>query len=126
MVRVRVWKVAFSYSGFSLNKANATVSDTVTAKMQVTNTSPVDGTEVVQLYVIDNIATVDVPNRRLKGFKKVAIKAGKTATVEIDVTVEDLGLWNGKMQYTIEPGRFTFQIGRSATDIIGNATLYIS
>ncbi|CRG88670.1 hypothetical protein PISL3812_05704 [Talaromyces islandicus] len=116
----------FSYSGLSLNKANATVSDTVTAKVQVANTSPVDGTEVVQLYVIDNIATVDVPNRRLKGFKKVAIKAGRTATVEIDVAIEDLGLWNRKMQYTVEPGKFTFQIGRSASDIIGNATLYIS
>ncbi|GAM39900.1 hypothetical protein TCE0_034f11821 [Talaromyces pinophilus] len=116
----------FSYSAVSLNKANATVSDTVTVEVQVTNTSPVDGTEVVQLYVIDNIASVDIPNRKLKGFKKVFIKAGATVDVQIQLAVQDLGLWNEKMQYTVEPGAFTVQIARSATDIAGSATLYVS
>lgn len=116
----------FSYSDVSLDKINATVSDTVTAKVQVTNTSPVNGTEVVQLYVVDNIVSVDVPNRRLKGFKKVEIQAGATATVEIGLSVQDLGLWNRKMQYTVEPGQFTVLIGRSSTDIVGNATLWVS
>lgn len=116
----------FSYSAVSLDKANATVSDTVTVEVQVTNTSPVDGTEVVQLYVIDNIASVDIPNRKLKGFKKVFIKSGATVRVQIQLPVQDLGLWNEKMQYTVEPGAFTIQIARSATDIAGSATLYVS
>lgn len=116
----------FSYSNISLNKVNATFSDTVTAEVNVTNTSPVNGTEVVQLYVVDNIASVDIPNRRLKGFKKVEIQAGETAAVKMDVSVQDLGLWNRKMQYTVEPGQFTILIGRSAQDIIGNATLWVS
>lgn len=116
----------FSYSNISLDKLNATFSDTVTAEVHVTNISPINGTEVVQLYVVDNIASVDVPNRRLKGFKKVEIQAGETVAVKIDLTVQDLGLWNRKMQYTVEPGQFTILIGRSAQDIIGNATLWIS
>ncbi|KAF3026176.1 hypothetical protein E8E15_008313 [Penicillium rubens] len=49
-------------------------------RVDVTNTSPVDGTEVVQLYIVDTITSVDVPNRKLKAFKKLYIKAGETAT----------------------------------------------
>lgn len=75
------------------------VSDTVAVEVQVTNASSVDGTEVVHPYVNDNIASVDIPNRKLKGSKKVFIKAGPT--------VQDLGLWNEKMQYAVEPGAFT-------------------
>jgi beta-glucosidase len=112
----------FSCLNASLNRINATVSDTVTAKVQVTNTSPGNGTEVVQLYVVDNIASVDVPNRRLKGFKKVEIQAGTTASVEISLSVHDFGLWNRKMQNAVESGQFTVLIGRSSTDIVGNET----
>ncbi|KAL2837576.1 glycoside hydrolase superfamily [Aspergillus pseudoustus] len=116
----------FEYSAVSLDKANATVADTVTAKIRITNTGSVDGTEVVQLYVVDTLASVDVPNRKLKGFKKVPIGAGQTETVQIKVAVQELGLWNQEMKYTVEPGEFTFLIGRSSADIVGNATLYVS
>ncbi|KAJ5284800.1 hypothetical protein N7524_000106 [Penicillium chrysogenum] len=46
--------------------------------VDVTNTSPVDGTEVVQLYIVDTITSVDAPNRKLKAFKKLYIKAEET------------------------------------------------
>jgi beta-glucosidase len=49
-------------------KTNATVKDTLTASVDVTNASPVDGTEVVQLYIVDTFASVDVPNRKPKAF----------------------------------------------------------
>lgn len=116
----------FEYDAVSLDKANATTSDTVTVEVKVTNTGSVDETEVVQLYVVDAIASVDVPNRNLKGFKKVSIRAGETETVHIGVAVQELGLWNRKMQYTVEPGEFTLLIGKSSTDIVGNTTLYVS
>lgn len=116
----------FSYSALSLDKVNATVTDTVTASVQVTNTSPVDGTEVVQLYVVDNFASVDVPNRKLKGFEKVTIRAGETKNVGIAFPVQELGLWNRKMKYVVEPGEFTVLIGRSSTDIVGNVTFSVS
>ncbi|KAJ6191392.1 hypothetical protein N7519_001413 [Penicillium mononematosum] len=116
----------FEYSSISLDKANTTVKDTLTASVDVTNTSPVDGTEVVQLYIVDTIASVDVPNRKLKAFKKLRVKAGETATVKLPVSIQGIGLWNRKMKYVVEPGEFAVLIGRSATDIVGNATFYVS
>ncbi|KXG50456.1 Major facilitator superfamily domain, general substrate transporter [Penicillium griseofulvum] len=110
----------------TVDKTNSTIKDTLTASVDVTNTSPVDGTEVVQLYIVDTIASVDVPNRRLKGFKKLRIKAGETASIKLPVSIQEIGLWNRKMKYVVEPGEFTVLIGKSSTDIIGNATFYVS
>lgn len=116
----------FDYSSISLDKTNTTIKDTMTASLNVPNTSPVDGIQVVQLYIVDTIASVDVPNRKLKAFKKLGIKSGETATVKLPVPIQEIGLWNRKMKYVVEPGEFTVLIGRSSTDIVGNATFYVS
>ncbi|KAJ6156136.1 hypothetical protein N7497_005021 [Penicillium chrysogenum] len=82
----------FEYSSIPLDKANTTVKVTLMASVDVTNTSPVDGTEVVQLYIVDTITSVDAPNRKLKAFKKLYIKAGETATVRLPVSIQEIGL----------------------------------
>jgi beta-glucosidase len=115
----------FTYSNITLSKANATVADTVIVSIQVTNNSTRDGTEVVQLYVRDVIASVVVPNIQLKGFAKVVIAAGATKTVQIPLAVTDMGLWNIKMKYVVEPGDFTIYLGSSSADLRANTTLSI-
>lgn len=91
----------------------------------MTNNSTVDGTEVVQFYVKDEISSVVVPNKLLKGFKKVAIKAGATETVSVEIKVADLGLWDSRLQYVLEPGDFTIFAGSSSGDLRVNATLTV-
>ena len=70
----------------------------MTATVKVTNNSTRDGTEVVQLYVKDVLASVVVPNMQLKGLSKVAIGAGKTETVKISLDVGNVGLWGYQLQ----------------------------
>jgi beta-glucosidase len=116
----------FEYGSVTLSKTNVTAADTVTVSVDVTNTDTARvGTEVVQVYVVDEIATVVVPNRLLKGFKKVVIPAGETVTVEIELKVQDLGLWDVRMRYVVEPGAFGVLVGSSSEDIRGNATFYV-
>ena len=109
----------------SLSATNVSSSDTVTAKVSVTNNGKRDGQEVVQAYIQDVLASVVVPNRSLKGFKKVSIKAGETVDVEIPIKVEELGVWDVKMKYVVEPGDFVVLVGSSSTDIRGNATVTV-
>lgn len=116
----------FIYSNVSLSSTTASAIDTITASVSVTNTSPVDGKEVVQLYVQDVLSSIVVPNQQLKGFKKVLVKAGKTVEVAIDLKVQDLGLWDINMKYVVEPGDFVIWMGSSSKDLRGNATLTIS
>lgn len=115
----------FEFSKISVSKANVTASDTVTVSVDVTNKSKRDGSEVVQLYVKDMISSVDVPRFQLKGFKKVAVKAGKTKTVKVDLKVQEWGLWDRKMKYVVEPGEFTVYVGNSSEDFKGNVTVTV-
>lgn len=118
---------SFKYGTVKLDKSKISASEkTVTVSVDVTNTHATrEGTEVVQVYIKDDIASVVVPNRQLKGFKKVVIPAGKTTTVKIPIKVEDIGLWNTRMKYVVEPGRFTVLVGSSSEDIRGNATFIV-
>ncbi len=74
-----------SYTSFEYSnvKADKTVADDdgITIDMDVTNSGSVDGRETVQVYVKVN-GVENAPNYQLKGFKKVAVKAGGTEHVE--------------------------------------------
>ncbi|KAL5116241.1 hypothetical protein ACEQ8H_005906 [Pleosporales sp. CAS-2024a] len=115
----------FTYSNLTLSKTRVSANDTVTATVSVTNTSPVDGKEVVQMYVQDVLASVVVPNMELKGFKKIFVKAGETVLARIDLKVADWGLWNRKMQYVVEQGDFVVHAGSSSKDLRGKATVVV-
>jgi beta-glucosidase len=78
------------------------------------------------LYVQDLISSVVVPNLALRGFSKVPILAGKTETVEIPLSIQDIGLWNINMQYVVEPGDFKVYVGSSSADLRANATITVS
>jgi beta-glucosidase len=113
----------FIYSDIAVDKQQVAVADTVTISATVKNTSTRDGKEVVQVYVKDLIASVVVPNIQLRGFEKVLLKAGESKRVSIKVKVQDLGVWNARMKYVVEPGEFMFMVGASSNDIKGNVTI---
>ncbi|KPM38393.1 Periplasmic beta-glucosidase [Neonectria ditissima] len=115
----------FEFSKPSVSKKKVSASDTVTITVDVTNKSKRDGAEVVQLYVKDMLASVDVPRFQLKGFKKVEVQAGKTEKVKIDLAVSEWGLWNRKMEYVVEPGEFTVYVGNSSESFLGNVTVTV-
>lgn len=115
----------FEYTNMALSQHNATASETIRVSVDVTNSGTVGGAEVVQLYVRDVLASVDVPNIKLQGFDKVYIPAGETRTVSMDLSVEALGLWNRAMEYVVEPGEFAVFVGASSMDLRLNTTLSV-
>lgn len=115
----------FEYSDVQVSKEHVRASDHVTVSVQVKNTSSRDGTEVVQLYIVDPVSSVVTPNKQLKAFKKVPIAAGESTTVSLDLDVTTLGLWDLDMKYVVEPGEFIAHIGRSAGDLKGNVSFYV-
>jgi beta-glucosidase len=94
--------------------------------VDVTNTSQRDGAEVVQVYVKDIVSSVVVPNMRLKGFKKVLVKAATTQTVSIVLKVADWGLWDANLEYRVEPGQFGVYLGRSSQKFVAQATVTVA
>ncbi|RAH67586.1 glycoside hydrolase [Aspergillus aculeatinus CBS 121060] len=115
----------FEYSDVQVVPKILRASDNVTVTVNVKNTSDRDGKEVVQLYVVDPVSSVVTPNKQLKGFQKVFIRAGETATVSLEVRVSSLGLWDAGMRYVVEPGEFIAHVGRSSTDLRGNVSFFV-
>ena len=77
-----------------------------------------DGDEVVQLYVHDEEASVERPEKELKGFKRVTLRSGEKQTVEFSLVDEAFAFWDDKeKQWTVEPGLFEIRVGASSTDI---------
>lgn len=117
----------FEYSNLKITPNNGTLNDKITVTLDVKNTSGVDGTETVQLYVRDKLATVATPIKALKGFSQVFLKAGETKQVSMEVIPsEHLWLINLDMKRVVEPGEFDFMIGTSSTDIKFTETVNLS
>lgn len=107
----------FDYQSLTLLKRVFTDDDTCHLQVTVKNTGPVDGKEVVQLYVRDKVSSVVTPVQELKGFQKVFIKAGESVKVTFDLPVEDLALYNADMKKVVEPGEFELQVGGASDQI---------
>ncbi|MGN8072626.1 glycoside hydrolase family 3 N-terminal domain-containing protein [Mucilaginibacter sp. 22184] len=108
----------FSYLGCTARDSVLTEKDTIAVEVRLKNSGDRDGKEVVQLYVKDLVSSVATPVQQLKAFQKVLIKSGQTAKVVLRVPVDELGVYDEKMNYTIEPGKFEIEVGSSAENII--------
>lgn len=104
----------FSYSAISLSKDKMNFNDTITAKVNITNTGNYDGAEVVQLYLRDKIGSITRPVKELKGFQKIFLKKGENKTVSFTITVEDLKFYDHNLDFVAEPGEFEIAIAPSS------------
>lgn len=103
---------SFVYSKLSIAPAAPTPCDTITVSADVTNTSPIDGEEVVQLYLALRGASVPTPLRALVDFVRVAIPAGVTRTVTLRVTPRLNSLMRaGDYEDVVQPGVRTLYVG---------------
>ena len=108
----------FSYNNLKITPEHPVIKNPINVSLEITNTGKVDGTETVQLYVRDVVASVATPVKALKGFAQVYLKAGETKTVTIPVIPEEhLWLINLDMKRVVEPGEFEFMVGSSSSDI---------
>jgi beta-glucosidase len=106
-----------SYSDFNYSDLEVTVTDrNVNVSVNVTNTGNFDGEEVVQLYVQDNVGTITRPLKELKGFRKLMIRKGETATVNFSITSDDLAFYHPDLKKYFEPGEFTIFAGTSSAE----------
>jgi beta-glucosidase len=101
-------------SAARLSQAALERGEQVKVSIEVTNTGGRDGDDVVQLYVRDLVSSVAQPIRRLAGFARRHIGAGRTITVSFRVGVEQLGFWDADAnpaRFTAEPGAFGLYVG---------------
>lgn len=116
---------SFSFSQLELPKTAAKGS-TVKVGFTVTNTGKFAGAEVAELYVSDPSATLNRPERELKGFEKLRLAAGESKHVTLELDARAFSYWDVKSHgWKIDPGKFVVRIGNSSenTPLTGEITL---
>ncbi|MCX6332751.1 MAG: glycoside hydrolase family 3 C-terminal domain-containing protein [Bacteroidia bacterium] len=100
----------FSYSKMKVAK-KINSGDTLTVRVKVQNMGKMAGDEVAQLYVSDNSASVPVPIRALKGFKRIHLNPGESKTLTFEVAPDAFSVIDGNFKRVINPGQFIIQVG---------------
>ena len=94
----------FDYGKLALPSKKAAAGDTITLKVEVTNTGKLKGDEVVQVYVHAIKPPVPMPIQSLVGFQRITIQPGETKTVEIPVKVDSFRRWDEKgNRFVVDP-----------------------
>ncbi|CAM1370158.1 beta-glucosidase BglX [Tenacibaculum xiamenense] len=102
-----------SYTSFSYNNLKIKVNgqNKVHVTVDVKNTGKVKGKEVVQLYLHDVYASITRPIRELKGFEMVELEKGESKTVNFELNEKELGFYNNRGEFLVEPGKFNVFVG---------------
>lgn len=106
----------FGYDNLQLSADSMPVDGGLTVRADVTNTGDRRGTEVVQLYVRDLVGDVVRPVRELKGFRRITLDPGETATVEFVLDGAELSFHNQLLERVTEPGEFHVWVGPNAAE----------
>ena len=100
----------FTYDGLTFD------AESLTARVTVTNTGAVAGTETVQVYFRDLVSSVMTPMKRLIAFKQITLQPGEKREVSFTLTRDDFSFINRDEQRVTEPGDFELYVGHSAKD----------
>jgi glycosyl hydrolase family 3/fibronectin type III domain protein len=110
-----------SYTTFTLDNVRVTPAEirpgqAATVRVDVANTGAREGDEVAQVYVHQRVASVTRPVKELRAFKRVRLKPGEKATVEMTLGPEALALLDPSMKPVVEPGDYDVMVGSSSRD----------
>jgi len=115
----------FTYSPLKLSAPSLTGS--ITASLSVTNSGPVAGKEVAQLYVHAPAGALAKPESELKAFAKTQLLApGQSQTLTFTLTAADLASYHTATEAWItDAGTYSVRIGASALAIKQAATFQV-
>jgi beta-glucosidase len=107
-----------SYTTFRFQAARLTAGPTpagrLSLQVSITDTGSRPGADVVQLYLHDPPASQEPPDQ-LKGFQRVFLQPGRTATVSFALFARDLAAWDPAVeQWVVAPGTYQLRLGDSS------------
>ncbi len=107
----------FEYENLTIDSETPSVEDVVRIAVDVSNVGTLAGEEVVQLYINDVVASCTRPVKQLAGFKRVPLVPGETRRVIFYLDLSQLGFFDPRMRFVVEPGNVRVMIGASSDDI---------
>jgi len=114
----------FTYGALAIQNSSWKPDDVLRLSLQLTNSGERDGSEVVQLYVGARAPSLPRPERELRAFRKVFLRAGESRTLEFDLTARALAYYCPEsLRWRIDEGDYIVSIGASSRDLRLQATV---
>ena len=106
----------FEYGELELSESGIPTTGRVVLGFDLTNIGGRDAEEVVQVYANDPVASVTRPVRALVAFGRVAVAAGRTVRVRVELSSAVFSLVNRRFERVVEPGTIELIVARNAAD----------
>lgn len=106
----------FEYNNLRLSKDSIEAGESIEFKAAVKNAGNYESDEIVQLYLKDVEASVEVPKWQLRGIKRVHLLPGEEKEVSFYLTARQMALIDNDGKCILEPGDFQVFIGGSQPD----------
>jgi beta-glucosidase len=108
----------FDYSNFKTSADQMPRDGEITVSVDVRNTGSRTGDEVVQMYISHVNSKVERPVEELKGFRRITLRAGETATIQFPLKASALAYWSeAKGSFEVEAEQLNVTVGSSSADI---------
>ncbi|WP_407562678.1 glycoside hydrolase family 3 N-terminal domain-containing protein [Streptomyces sp. 184] len=104
----------FAWSGLDVAAEECATDGEFRLSFTVRNTGDRDGTEVVQLYLHDPVASVVQPVQRLVGYARVALRAGEERRVRAVVPADVASFTGRDGRRVVEPGALELRLSASS------------
>jgi beta-glucosidase len=101
----------FQYADLILEPPRLAPDGELRVTVALRNTGARPGSEVVQLYTSDPVASLGPPVKRLRAFRKVALAPGEARRVAFTLTPRDLAFVRADLHRVAEAGEFTVTVG---------------
>jgi len=110
----------FEYGNILANKTMLkNTNEKIKLKVDITNKGPMDGKEVVLLFVEAKKSRTPRPKRELVDFSKVLVHNGETVTVEFDLNLRSFSYYHPKRkEFVADDGTYHLQIMKNANEIL--------
>ena len=113
----------FKYQNLSVQKL---AGKQATVKFTIANTGNLAGAEVVQLYVKQQHPSVQRPDKELKAFQKVYLKAGEQKQITLTLSQEAFAYYSEKQKgWVADADSYDIMVGSSSRDIRGSRSIVL-
>jgi beta-glucosidase len=104
----------FAYAHLAVQIPPPGSKSDILASVDVTNSGDKEGDEVAQLYIREDVSSVETPDRSLKGFSRIHLKPHETTSVTFHVPQDQLAIWSQDGKWVVESGSYTVWAGGSS------------
>lgn len=115
----------FEYCDLHIEKPATAPDEDVVITVKIKNTGDRAGTEIVQMYLRDEYASMVRPVKELAGFARVELQPGEAKEVTFRVNPSQMAFLDRSNRWKIEQGEISVQIGASSEDIRSSGSFTI-